>query len=168
MALAPAGLPSARCSAQVACSCRFSATLASLFGQVTPLGTAGSSAATSALLGLGALGGSWPVASACGAWHAATGRQHGQLSFARDSLEIANPDQAKMPASVRSLPCQTMMPFTSEMRGVKRIQVDQADTGKAPLRPPADPAAPAERRGAHYGDLVDGLSDQFVIGGCRG
>ena len=53
--------------------------------------------------------------------------------------------------------------FTSEMRGVKRIQVDQADTGK--VRP--DRQQIQQRR--HNAVVrtsetkVDGLSDQFVI-----
>ncbi len=62
------------------------ATLASLFGQVTPLGTAGSSAATSALLGLSALG---AMVGGIRLWRVA--RRHrcrsGQLSFARDLLK---------------------------------------------------------------------------------
>lgn len=53
--------------------------------------------------------------------------------------------------------------FTSEMRGVKRIQVDQADTGK--VRP--DRQQIQQRRHnavVRTSDTkVDGLSDQFVI-----
>lgn len=62
------------------------ATLASLFGQVTPLGMAGSSAATSALLGLSALG---AMVGGIRLWRVARRHrcQHGQLSFARDLLK---------------------------------------------------------------------------------
>ena len=77
---------SARCLDDVTSRRLLLATLASLFGQVTPLGTAGSSAATSALLGLGALG---ALAGGIRLWRVARRhrRQHGQLSFARDLLK---------------------------------------------------------------------------------
>ena len=62
------------------------ATLASLFGQVTPLGTAGSSAATSALLGLAAVS---ALTGGVRLWRVARRyrRRSGQLSFARDLLK---------------------------------------------------------------------------------
>ena len=53
--------------------------------------------------------------------------------------------------------------FTSEMRGVKRIQVDQADTGK--VRPDRQQIQ-QRRQNAMVRTSetkVDGLSDQFVI-----
>lgn len=53
--------------------------------------------------------------------------------------------------------------FTSEMRGVKRIQVDQADTGK--VRPDRQQIQQRRQNAMVRSSetKVDGLSDQFVI-----
>ena len=53
--------------------------------------------------------------------------------------------------------------FTSEMRGVKRIQVDQADTGK--VRPDRQQIQQRRQNAVvrTTETKVDGLSDQFVI-----
>ena len=53
--------------------------------------------------------------------------------------------------------------FTSEMRGVKRIQVDQADTGK--VRPDRQQIQQRRQNAVVRTTVtkVDGLSDQFVI-----
>ncbi|MBS7326061.1 MAG: Smr/MutS family protein [Thiopseudomonas sp.] len=53
--------------------------------------------------------------------------------------------------------------FSREMRGVRRIQVDQADTGKKPVDHGNQKLARARAVQASTAIQVDGLSDQYVL-----
>jgi DNA-nicking Smr family endonuclease len=53
--------------------------------------------------------------------------------------------------------------FSSQMRGVRRIQVDQAETGKVPANLQQIRRRREQATQATPGVRVDGLSDQFVI-----
>lgn len=53
--------------------------------------------------------------------------------------------------------------FFREMRGVRRIEVDQADTGKKPVDRSSQKLARARAVQATESIKVDGLSDQYVL-----